>query len=64
MANKKPQDQKEPPKSLPEITLSSAGQVAVTYSAKLPKGPSDKQIHPRRRLPDVPDAPPPKHNQK
>jgi hypothetical protein len=58
MANKRPQDPPEPSKTLPEIKLNSAGQVAVTYSAKLPRGPSNKQIHPRRRLADVPDAPP------
>jgi hypothetical protein len=40
-----------------EVTLDSAGQVAVTYSAKPPEGPPAKQIHPRRRLPNVPDAP-------
>ena len=63
MANKKPQDQKEPLKTLPEFTLSSAGQITVTYSTKLTKGPSNKLIHPRRRLPDVPEAPP-KRDQK
>jgi hypothetical protein len=40
-----------------EVTLESSGQVAVTYSANPPKGAPAKQIHPRRRLPDVPDAP-------
>jgi hypothetical protein len=44
----------------PDVTLESVGQVAVTYNAKPAKGPPDKQIHPRRRLPDVPDAPPKK----
>jgi hypothetical protein len=47
-----------------EIRLDSAGQVAVTYSTKPPKGPPDKQIHPRRRLAEVPDAPPRKRDQK
>jgi hypothetical protein len=45
-----------------EVTLDSAGEVAVTYSANPAKGPSAKQIHPRRRLPDVPDAPPKKNS--
>jgi hypothetical protein len=44
----------------PEVTLESAGQVAVTYSANPAKGPPAKQIHERRRLPDIPDAPPKK----
>jgi hypothetical protein len=63
MAKRKPQDPTRPPTTPPEVRLSNAGQVAVTYSAKPPKGPSNKQIHPRRRLPDVPDAPPPKRDQ-
>ena len=64
MANKRPQDPPEPPKTLPEVTLSDAGKVVVSYSANLPKGPPNKQIHPRRRLADVPDAPPPKRDEK
>ena len=58
--NKNPD--KEPSKTVPDQTpetpLDNAGQVAVTYGAKPPKGPPNKQIHPRQRLPDVPDAPP------
>jgi hypothetical protein len=41
-----------------ETPLENAGEVAVTYDATLPKGAPDKQIHPRRRLPEIPDAPP------
>ncbi len=66
--NKKPDNPTEPsntvPDQAPETRLDNAGQVAVTYSAKPPKGPPNKQIHPRRRLADVPDAPPRERDQK
>jgi hypothetical protein len=66
--SKKPQSPIKPsnavPGQAPDARLESAGQVAVTYSATPPKGPPDKQIHPRRRLPEVPDAPPRQRDQK
>jgi hypothetical protein len=66
--NKNPEKPTEPsnnvPGQAPETQLDSAGQVAVTYGAKPPKGPPDKQIHPRQRLADVPDAPPRERDQK
>ena len=37
----------------PESPLVDVGQVAVTYTAQPPKGPPDKEIHPRRKLPEV-----------
>jgi hypothetical protein len=62
MPRKKPPNQATPsnaaPGQAPATRLESAGQVAVTYSATPPKGPPDKQIHPRRRLAEVPDATP------
>ena len=38
----------------PGSPLVDVGQVAVTYSVQPPKGPPDKEIHPRRKLPEVP----------
>ena len=68
MPNKNPDNLKEPPKTVPseapETPLENAGKVAVTYGAKPPKGPPNKGIHPRRRLPDVPEAPPREREQK
>jgi hypothetical protein len=52
------------PDQEPETRLESAGQFAVTYSAELPMGPPHKEIHPRLRLPEVPNAPPRKRDQK
>ncbi len=37
--------------------LENAGQVVVQYSPAPPKGPADKDIHPRQPLPEVPTAP-------
>jgi hypothetical protein len=45
-----------PPMEPAESVLESAGEVIVEHYAKPPKGPPDKQIHPRRRLPQVPDS--------
>jgi len=42
----------------PESPLVDVGQVAVTYTAQPPKGPPDKEIHPRRKLPEVPPRSP------
>jgi hypothetical protein len=39
--------------------LESAGEVVVEHHTTPPRGPKDKQIHPRRPLPRVPEAPPP-----
>jgi hypothetical protein len=39
--------------------LESAGEVVVEHHATPPRGPKDKQIHPRRPLPLVPKAPSP-----
>jgi hypothetical protein len=59
--SKKPRDPKKPsnavPGRAPQVRLESAGKVAVTYRATPPKGPPDKEIHPRRRLPEIPTAP-------
>jgi len=37
-----------------ESPLVDVGRVAVTYGVRPPKGPPDKEIHPRRKLPEVP----------
>jgi len=66
--SKKPRNPKKPSNALPgqpqETRLESAGQVVVTYGATPPKGPPNKQIHPRRRLPEVPTAPPAERDRK
>jgi hypothetical protein len=66
--SKKPRNPKKPSNAAsgqaPETRLESAGRVAVTYGATPPKGPPGKQIHPRRRLPEVPDAPSPERDRK
>ncbi len=41
-----------------ETRLEPSGEVVVTHHKIPPKGPADKQIHPRRPLPPVPNAPP------
>jgi hypothetical protein len=41
-----------------ELPLEKAGTVTVTFTAVPPKGPPDKQIHPRRKLPEVPPSQP------
>ena len=67
MPSKKPRNPKKPtniPAQAPETPLENVGQVAVTYDATPPKGSPDKQIHPRRRLPEIPDAPPRERGQK
>jgi hypothetical protein len=59
IVSEKTQDKSPPDKTPnPESPLVNAGQVAVTYTAFPPKGPPDKQIHPRRTLPEVPPKPP------
>jgi len=45
------QDAPAPPR------LEPAGEVVVSYHPAPPSGPPDKQIHPRRPLPPIPDAP-------
>ncbi len=52
---KKSQD--APSGEAPESRLESSGVFVVKHLATPPKGPANKQIHPRRRLPLVPDAP-------
>jgi hypothetical protein len=52
---KKPQD--TPSNQPNETVLESPGEVVVTHYTTPPQGPPDKQIHPRRRLPPVPNAP-------
>jgi hypothetical protein len=68
MPSKKPRNPGKPPNPVPdqapETRLESAGEVAVTYSATPPKGPPDKQIHPRRSLPEIPEAPPRERDRK
>jgi hypothetical protein len=44
------------------VPLKSSGQVVVVHHATPPKGPADKQIHPRRPLPSIP-APSPESKQ-
>jgi hypothetical protein len=41
-----------------ETQLEPAGEVVVTHHKAPPKGPPNKEIHPRRRLPPVPEGPP------
>jgi hypothetical protein len=53
----KPTDASDRPALPPGPRLEDAGRVSVSYEST-PKGPADKQIHPRRRLPEIPDAPP------
>ena len=43
-----------------EITLVPAGEVAVVLRESPPRPPAGKQIHRRRILPSVPEAPDPK----
>ncbi len=46
------------PQAQPEPTrLERAGEVFIEHHPAPPTGPADKQIHPRRPLPLVPDAP-------
>jgi len=61
---KKPQDAS--PKQTAEIRLESSGEVVVEHHATPPAGPLDKKIHPRRRLPLIPNAPsqPPNEDEK
>lgn len=40
-----------------ESSLESIGEFVVEHKPVPPKGPIDKRIHPRRRLPPVPSAP-------
>ena len=42
----------------PESPLVDAGRVTVTYTGQPPKGPRDKEIHTRRKLPEVPSRAP------
>jgi hypothetical protein len=41
-----------------EISLDYSGEAVVVPKESLPKPPQDKRIHPRRPLPQVPQAPP------
>jgi hypothetical protein len=43
-----------------EAQLDAAGEVVANLYAVPPKGPADKQIHPRRPLPPIPNPPPAK----
>ena len=43
-----------------EITLVPGGEAAVVLRESPPRPPADKQIHPRRVLPSVPEGPDPK----
>jgi hypothetical protein len=70
MPNRRP-DPKEmpqdPPSSEPlESPLEYSGEVIVGHHTIPPKGPAEKQVHSRRPLPPVPNAPPkgPKHSKK
>jgi hypothetical protein len=61
MPNQPSRPKKKSPRTLadqaPEFRLESSGEFVVKHLTKPPKGPANKQIHPRRRLPLVPDAP-------
>jgi hypothetical protein len=61
MKKRPPHPKKEPqtscPSELPEIRLEPSGVVVVEHQSTPPTGPADKQIHPRRPLPLVPEAP-------
>lgn len=54
--NGKGKTQKASTTPSPHIRLESSGEVVVTHQPVPPKGPPEKQIHPRRPLPLVPDA--------
>ena len=41
-----------------ESRLRDSGEVVVTHKKEAEKSPEKKQIHPRRPLPPIPDAPP------
>lgn len=58
---RRPSDSKKKPQETPQpqpdqIRLERAGQVVVEHHPTPPSGPADKQIHPRRPLPPIPDA--------
>ena len=63
MDNRQPHPEKKRPDNpsceASEVPLESAGEVVVEHHATPPRGPKDKQIHPRRPLPLVPKAPSP-----
>jgi hypothetical protein len=45
------------PKAPEEITLQPSGEVVVTHTGTAARAPEGKQIHPRRPLPRIPEAP-------
>jgi len=59
MQDRRPKPRKEysSPSQPSEVRLESPGEVVVTHHIIPPKGPPNKQIHPRRPLPLVPTAP-------
>jgi hypothetical protein len=62
MADQPSDPKKKSPEPAPsqdqETCLKPSGEYVVEHHETPPSGPADKQIHPRRRLPVVPDAPP------
>lgn len=48
----------ETPSEPEEITLRPAGEVEVEHKESAPPAPREKQIHPRRPLPRVPESKP------
>jgi hypothetical protein len=58
MRDRRPKPRKEdnPSPQPSEVRLESLGEVVVTHHTLPPKGPPNKQIHPRRPLPLVPTA--------
>ena len=45
------------PKAWEEITLQPSGEAVVTHTETAARAPEGKQIHPRRPLPRIPEAP-------
>jgi hypothetical protein len=70
MGKRLPSTKKEPQDTssgqVAETRLKPSGQIVVEHHSTPPVGPADKQIHPRRRLPIVPNAAshPPKEDEK
>jgi len=54
----KPPQREEPAAPPADIPLAPAGMFDVPIHTATPKGPADKQVHPRRPLPATPEAPP------
>jgi len=53
----KKKSQETPQPQREQTQLEPAGEIIVEHHPTPPSGPADKQIHPRRPLPLIPDAP-------